>query len=160
MRRLRDGEWIAGAGAVLLLGATFLDWYGVSVRATLPGGRTVTASAGGSAWVVFTVLDVVLALLALLGLALVVAQVTRRGPAVPVALAVLVTVAGVLVLIAVAYRLVDQPGSDERAEMRVGSWLGLLGVLAITAGGWRSLREERDPHAPAPAIEEQPAPAP
>ena len=77
MRRLRDGEWIAGGGGAALLAALFLDWYG-----------------GLSAWRAHAVLDVVLALLALVPLALVVAQATRRSPAVPVALSVLTPLAG------------------------------------------------------------------
>ena len=56
MGRLRDGEWIAGAGGVALLAAMFLHWYGA-------GPFELTA------WQAFDVLDVVLALLALVPLA-------------------------------------------------------------------------------------------
>ncbi len=71
MGRLRDGEWIAGAGGVALLAAMFLHWYGA-------GRFEVTA------WQAFDVLDVVLALLALVPLGLVVTQATRSSPSIPV----------------------------------------------------------------------------
>ena len=83
MGRLRDGEWIAGAGGVALLAAMFLHWYG-------DGPFELTA------WQAFDVLDVVLALLALVPLALVVTQATRRSPSIPVAFSVLSTLAGML----------------------------------------------------------------
>jgi hypothetical protein len=55
----------------------FLHWY-----------------SGPSAWQAFSVLDVVLALLALVPLALVVLQATHRSPSLPVAFSVFSAVAG------------------------------------------------------------------
>ena len=43
MGRLRDGEWIAGAGGVALLAAMFLHWYGAG-RSSSPPGRRSTSS--------------------------------------------------------------------------------------------------------------------
>src|SRR5689334_8585576 len=50
LRRLRVGEWIVGACGVVLLISLFLDWYG---------------DPSETAWEAFSILDVILALVAL-----------------------------------------------------------------------------------------------
>jgi uncharacterized membrane protein len=147
MGRLRDGEWIAGAGGVALVAAMFLHWYGA-------GPVEVTA------WQAFDVLDVVLALLALVPLGLVVTQATRRSPSIPVAFSVLTTLAGGLAALLVLYRIVNQPGPNDLVEVQAGAWLGFVAALVVAAGGWRSLRVEPIPGTPMPPIEDLPAPAP
>jgi hypothetical protein len=143
MRRLRDGEWIALGGGAALLAALFLDWYG-----------------GLSAWRAHAVLDVVLALLALVPLALAVAQATRRSPAVPVALSVLTPLAGLAAAVLIAWRMADQPGPDAARAVHGGAWLGLAAAALIVVGGWRSMRDERIPGAPPVPVESLPAPPP
>jgi len=147
MGRLRDGELIAGAGAVALLAAMFLHWYGA-------GPFEATA------WQAFDVLDVILVLLALVPIALVVCQITRRSPAIPVALSVLTWLAGILAALLILYRIVNQPGPNDLVDVQAGAWLGLLAALVIAGGGWRSTRVERIPGAAQPPIEDLPAPAP
>ena len=148
MGRLRDGEWIAGAGGLALLAAMFLHWYGL-------GGI-----AEATAWQAFGVLDVVLALLALAPLGLVVVQATRTSPAIPVAFSVLATLAGALAALLILYRIVNQPGPNELVDVQVGAWLGLLAALVIAAGGWRSMRVEPIPGAPDPPVQDLPLPSP
>jgi hypothetical protein len=143
MRRLRDGEWLAAAGGAALLAALFLDWYG-----------------GLSAWRAHAVIDVVLALVALVPFALFAAQATRRSPAVPVALSVLTPLAGLLAVLLIVFRMADQPGPDELRAVHGGAWLGLAAAALIVVGGWRSLRVERIPGAPAVPVESLPAPPP
>jgi hypothetical protein len=147
MGRLRDGEWIAGAGGVALPAAMFLHWYAA-------GPLEVTA------WQAFGVLDVVLALLALVPLGLVVAQAKRPSPSIPVALSVCSWLAGLLAALLILYRIVDQPGPNDLVEVEAGAWLGFLAALVIATGGWRSLRAEPVPGAPLPPVEDLPAPAP
>jgi hypothetical protein len=154
MRRLRDGEWIAGAGAVALLASMFLHWYGLD--AALLGG----VAAEATAWQAFGVLDIVLALLALVPLTLVFTQVTRSSPAIPVFFSVMTVLAGALATLLILYRVVNQPGPNEIVDVQVGAWLGLLAAVVITAGGWRSLRVEPVPGQPMPPIEDLAAPAP
>ena len=147
MARLRAGEWLAGAAAVVLLGSLFLDWSRAPVG-------------GASAWEAFDVLDFVLAALALVPLALFVTQATRRCPAIPVTFSVLTALAGALATLLIAVRLIDQPGPNALITVEAGAWLGLLAALLATAGGWRSMRVEAVPHTPAPAVTDMPAPAP
>lgn len=143
MGRLRDGEWVAGAGGVALLAALFLDWF-----------------SGASGWQAFSVLDVVLALLALLPLALVVLQATRESPSLPVAFSVLTTVGGALATLLILYRMLNQPGPNDRVDVELGAWIGLAAALVTAVGGWRSMRDEAMPGARRPPVEDLPAPAP
>jgi hypothetical protein len=167
MGRLRDGEWIAGAGGVALLAALFLHWYGVSLEPldqALPPGTIgvldIFQGAEATAWQAFDVLDVVLALLALVPLGLVFTQATRRSPSIPVAFSVLTTLAGGLAALLILYRIVNQPGPNDLVTVEAGAWLGLLAALVIAGGGWRSMRVEPIPGAPMPPVDEFPAPAP
>jgi hypothetical protein len=156
MRRLRDGEWIVGAGGLALLAAMFLDWYGTTVRF----GALDRFEPAVNAWQAFSVLDVVLVLIALVPLALVVLQATRESPSLPVALSVLTTLAGALATLLIAYRLLNQPGPNDAVEVEAGAWIGFVAALVVTAGGWRSMRVEEVPGVPLPPIEDLPAPAP
>ncbi|HTE59747.1 MAG TPA: hypothetical protein VK631_05305 [Solirubrobacteraceae bacterium] len=146
MARLRDGEWIAGAGGVALLAAMFLHWYGAGPFAV-------------SAWRAFAVLDIVLALLALVPFGLVFTHATRPSPSIPVAFSVCTMLGGALAALLILYRIVNQPGPNDLVEVEAGAWLGFAAALAIAAGGWRSLRIEAIPGAPLPPIEDLPAPS-
>src|SRR5436309_3398102 len=62
LRRARAWDWVAGLAGAVLIASLFLHWY----RA--PGGGSVTA------WQAFTVVDVILFVVGLVGIALVVAN--------------------------------------------------------------------------------------
>ncbi len=99
--RLRPGEIIAGAAAVLLLVLMFaVPWY--RVRATSIDG-----------WDSLTDLRWLLIVTIIAALALAYFQATRRAPAIPVNLSVIVTVLGLVSSLALIYRvLINVPGSD------------------------------------------------
>jgi carbon starvation protein CstA len=160
MGRLRDGELIAGAGGLALLAAMFLHWYEVPRVPALEGavGYAPLAISVGTAWQAFGVLDVVLALLALVPLALVFLQATRRSPALPVAFSVFTALAGMLAALLILYRIVNQPGPNDAVDVQAGAWLGLLAALVVAVGGWRSLRVEPVPGTPPVPVEDLPAP--
>ena len=143
MRRLRLGELLAGGGALALLVATFLDWY-------TPG----EGGEGLSAWSAFTVVDLLLAVVVALGLAVLTFQVMGRGPALPVALEVVTTTLALAATLLVLYRILNQPGSNDAFDVSAGAWLGLVAVATVFWGSWRALSDERsrpaDPHAPEP----------
>jgi hypothetical protein len=159
MRRLRDGEWIAGAGGVALIASLFLHWYGLAGELG-PLAEAAGVSVEATGWQAFGVLDVVLLLLALVPLALVVLQATRTAPSIPVAFSTLTVLAGALATLLVLIRLIDQPGPNELVGVEAGAWLGLVAAIVTTAGGWRSLRTEDIPGVPLPPVEQQPAPSP
>ena len=149
MRRLRSGELLAGAAALVLLAATFLDWYAPSAR-----------PAGLSAWSAFTVLDLLLAVVIALGVAVLVLQVAGHGPALPVAVEVVTITLALATTLLVAYRILDQPGPNGAVEVSAGAWLGLLAVAAVLLGAWRALGDERARPADPPAPEPDRRPAP
>ena len=129
--RLRPGEIIAGAAAVLLLVLMFaVPWY--RVKATSING-----------WDSLTDLRWLLIVTIIAALALAYFQATRRPPAIPVNLSVIVTVLGLLSSLALIYRvLINVPGSDSVVDARVGAYLGLVSALAILYGGFASMRQE------------------
>jgi hypothetical protein len=155
LRRLRVGEWIVGACGVLLLIALFLPWYG---------------DPSSTAWEAFTVLDVILALLALAAISVPIVTAGHRVPAVPLALESLTALFGLLGLVLVLFRVLNLPGEADGRE--VGLWLGLLATLGVFAGGMIGMRDERRsrrgrhtdlsgvPVGSQPEIETLPAPRP
>ena len=140
---MRSGEMVAGGAALALLVVSFLDWYAPSGRAD-----------GLSAWSAFSVVDVLLAAVVALGLAVLVLQVAGRGPALPVAFEVVTITLSLATTLLVLYRILDQPGPNDTIEVSAGAWLGLTAVAAVFWGSWRALADERsrpaDPPAPEP----------
>jgi hypothetical protein len=139
VRRLRPGEWLAFAGGVALLVSLFSTWY------TIEGGLL---SASASGWQAFTVIDVLLALVAACGIALAVVQAVDTRPALPVAASVLLVPVGFVGVLLVLFRLIFQPGPNEFVNLGAGAWLALAATLAITAGAWLAVADERAPHVP------------
>jgi len=74
-------------------------------------------------------------------LALAYFQASRRSPAIPVVLSVIVTVLGGLSALALIYRvLINTPAST--LDQRAGAYLGLVAAIVIAYGGYKSMREE------------------
>jgi hypothetical protein len=142
--RLRRGEVIAGVSAVLLLAFMFLfTWYGTvpsdSVHAI--GSRQHTS--GENAWHALRILRWLMLITIAVALALAATQATRRSPAVPVSLSIIVTVLGGLTSVLLVYRvLINLPGNDNFVDQKIGAFLGLVSALGIALGGYQSMREE------------------
>lgn len=147
VRWLKPGDWLAGLGGLALLVSLFLTWYSVT-----GASRELTG------WQSFSIIDVLLALAALLGIALAVTTATRRTPAVPVALGVIAGPVGALATVLVLIRLLDPPGPNELLDLGPGVWLALAGAAAVAAGAWWSIGDERNRGVPAPPVEVRPAP--
>ncbi len=150
MRRVRTGEIVAGVAGVVLLLSLFLEWYTVRGRAE-----------GLTAWSAFSFVDLLVCLVALLGIALAVSQVVGRGPALPVAIGVITTTLGLAATLLVLYRILNQPGPNDAIGVGAGAWIGLAACLGVFLGAWLSLSDERprpaDPVPPVP--ERRPTPA-
>jgi hypothetical protein len=128
LRKLRNGDWIALAGGVLMIVALFLPWYGA-------GGQTATG------WQSLTVIDVVLLICALFGIAQWFFTVQQPTPAMPLAVAGLGAWTGLLAMLLVLIRLIDSPADGLGVEY--GAWLALAAAVVLFTGAWRSLGDER-----------------
>jgi hypothetical protein len=144
LSRLRLGELAVLLGCACAIGSLTLSWY------QTPEGNL-------SAWATFGPAVVLLMLAALVGLVLVVATVTERSTAIPVAAAVWSTLFGILGVVAAVVRLLERP--HHASALCAGSWLALVGALLILAGSWQSMRDERTSRysPPAPEPREKPA---
>jgi hypothetical protein len=142
LRRLQAGEWIAALGGVALLGSLFVPWYEPSA----------------SGWEALSAIDVLLAIVAASGVLLAVVTATQRVPAVPIALAAVVTLIGFLGVALVLLRVLDIPSAADGRGW--GLWLALAGALGILAGSVIAMREEHWPGAEDAPIEFVPAPRP
>jgi hypothetical protein len=145
---MRKAEPIAGLGGVLLLVSLFLTWYD-STPGAEPGGSSLTG------WEAFAVIDVLLAALALLAIAVPIVSALASGPAKPIGIAVIASSVGWLGIVLVGFRLLDNPG-----PLRAGAWLALAGATVAWIGSWLSLRDESTPGATPPELPRRPAPPP
>jgi hypothetical protein len=142
LRRLRAGEWLAGAGGIALIVALMLPWFDEE-----------------SGYEALTVIDVLLALLALLAIALPVLQATRDSPALPIAAGVVTAALGIPGVLLVLFRVIDDPFAG--ADRDVGIWVALAATVAIEAAGWMSIDNEYVKGLPPdPEPELRPAPQP
>ncbi len=124
--RLRRGELLAGVGAVLLL--VFMlagKWYGHGAHA-----RTGWEALSTLRWLLLVTIGA--------AFALVLAQISRRAPAIPATLSLVMMLLGLISVLALIYRVLINPPAHEQ----VGAFLGLISALALAYGGFLSLREE------------------
>jgi hypothetical protein len=149
-RRLRTGEAIALAAAILLFVLTFLDWYGT--KATTGGeplGGVVTGSGGGNAWQTLEVIPLflMLAIVVAVGAALLRLSDSGWKPLVPPGAAVCVL--GILAALLILIRIVSPPGPEGafselafESTLRLPIFLALAAALGIAYGGWRAMGDE------------------
>jgi hypothetical protein len=154
--RVRPGEWLAGAGGVLLIASLFLTWYPAPAAPPRAGATPYAPLGGfGTGWQAFAVVDVILTILALSGPALLVVQATWSSPALPATLSIVAILAGFVATILVAIELLTPP---DGAGLGAGAWLGLAGALGLLVGGWWSMGTETVRGVPQPDVEVRPAP--
>jgi len=122
----RLGELLAGVAGCVLLVSLFLPWYS---DGELPM----------SGFEAFAVLDIVLVLLAGLGIVLMLAEMTQPTSAVPTAISALLALFGVVVVIWAAISLIAPPGADLDREWVLA---GVAAALLCTIGGFISGRDE------------------
>ncbi len=173
--RLSWGHWLAGIAALALLLVMAMDWYGTvqsdalrrDERLVFTGGREggeagrtlqreipAAAEKGErNAWQAYTGAGVIVLalLLAAIASALAAAALFAAGRLYEPAVSTVPTGVGLLAMIAVAYKMIDQPGLDVVTTLRSGAPLG-LGLLALLVlGGSRAMRVEARADAPSAA---------
>ena len=128
LRKERNGDWIALASGVVLVVALFLPWYDT-------GEQTF------SAWQELTVIDVILLVCALFGIAQWFFTAQQATPAMPLAIAGLGAWIGVLATILTLVRIVDVPADGLALEF--GAFVALAASVGLFTGAWRALGDER-----------------
>jgi hypothetical protein len=141
--RLRRGELIVGASAIVLLASMFaLKWYGLS-SAIGPTATKLGVASSLDGWTALSRIHWLLALTIACSLGLVFVQATRRAPALPVSMSVIVLVLAILTALALLYRVViNEPGADNLVEQKAGAFVGLISAIALLFGSYQSLRQE------------------
>jgi hypothetical protein len=143
LSRLRQGELIAGGGAVLLAASLFLmPWYAVN-SVLAPELAIEGRATSWDGWNGLTHLRWLLLIMILLVVALVWLQATQRAPALPVTFGMVVTVFGLITTVALLWRvLLDSPSAASHLDQKYGEFVGLAAAAVIFYGGYRSIREE------------------
>ena len=150
-RSLDAGAAVAAGGAVLLLVSLFLDWYGDDGR-------------GYSAWTVFEVVDLALALIALVTVS---TFLSRSGLEPRLPQAPLLVLGGAALVLTVS-QLIDEPPAVALAQfdLQTGAWLALAGSALVLAGAFMSVArvsfsvEQREPQAAETETVKMPPPDP
>ncbi len=128
LRRLRLGELLALVGAACVIVSLLEPWYQGAL------GRL-------DVWDTFGPGVALLMAAACAALALVLATLAERSPALPVSLAIWTVLLGLIAVIAAVVRVLERP--EHATSLRAGAWLALAGAVVIFAGAWQSLRDER-----------------
>jgi drug/metabolite transporter (DMT)-like permease len=181
--RLRVADWVALLAAFALLLVMAMDWYSTTQgeearrieRLAVPKGavggevarevrrqaRQIAEGDEQNAWQADGAIDrlILVALLATAGLALAAAFLRAAGrsfepPWTPSALAAVAAAAAGLL---VAYRIVQEPGSDAATTIKVGGPLALVALGVLALGAIRGLRAEEAGAAFAEPLEKPPA---
>jgi hypothetical protein len=169
LSRLRQGEKIAAAAALVLLVLMFLPWFGIDEESVLSQGEEFQSGASTeelleaqgdiqetfgdvdedatsvdlNAWESFGLIDIILLLTILVTLALVAARASGRDLDLPVSAGTLIAALGILSVLLILYRLIDTPGvSFLEYDRKFGVFLGLIAAAGIAFGGWRAMQEE------------------
>lgn len=186
--RLGRWHWLAGVAALALMLAMASDWYGTKQSDSLRRDQGLVDTDGETsgqpgrvlereippvaelgeqnAWQAYWAPDpgilVLLLLLGAVAAGLGVAygraaetKVTLMGAG-PSRIAVIV---GLLAIVAVILRLVDQPGADEATTVRGGAFLGLLALSLMVLGAAQAMKEDERAALDRPSTEGHPAQA-
>lgn len=135
--RIRIGDLLAGGWGLGLFAVLWLDWY-----ATPTGGR--------NAWESFAVVDVLVAVTALVCVAIPVVVAASKAPVLPVAVTVVALALTTVTMVVVLLRLVFEPGPDQVSAVDAGGYLGFFCVWGALLGTYLALRDERMPGVPEP----------
>jgi hypothetical protein len=131
LRRLRVGEGVLALSGAALLVSLFLPWY----------ERGDTSVSG---WESFTVIDVLLAAIAIFALTAVVAAATQPTTAVPISFESLSVLFGLVASVLALIRVLDVPDFGGAGwGTAAGAYLGLAGAVGVAAGALVAIRDER-----------------
>jgi hypothetical protein len=121
--RISPSELLAGICGLALLVDLFLPWF-----------------EGTDAWEAFTAIDLLLALVGAIAVALPLISAGNSKPDAPITATALTTLGGIVATLLVLFRLLDPPGAAPR---EIGLYLGLLAAVGVAVAAWRAMADER-----------------
>jgi hypothetical protein len=147
--RAPAGVRVAAAGAAALLVFMFLPWFSADQVVELSTGSVSAPGETRSAWGAFSLVDLLLALSALVTLALAAAAAYDVRLNLPAPPGLVIAALGCFAVLLIVVRLIVPPeittvvGSEVHVETgrKIGIVLGLLAAFAMTAGGYLSLQD-------------------
>jgi FtsH-binding integral membrane protein len=146
-RRLRWPEWVAAASAIVLLIVLFvMNWFTLRLVSGGAGTKYIVPDTVNG-WDSLSHLRWLLLITAIGALILFVLQATRRSPALPVTLSLVLPLLGGVSVIWVFVRVAISPPGGRCP----GGWVGLAAAAVLTWGAFRSLRMEGIAPTDAPA---------
>ncbi len=138
--KVRAGELLALVGAACVIVSLLVPYYEGPTTGTL------------TVWDTFGPAAALLLAATAAGLCLFATTLAERSTALPVVAAVWAIPLGLAGVISAIVRLLERP--NHATAVCAGAWLALAGTLAILAGGWQAVRDERrskyTPATPAP----------
>jgi hypothetical protein len=149
--RLRRGEALAAAAAILLFVLMFFDWWEIG-SGTEPGSLVLINpfDRGQNAWQALEVIPLflMLAIVVAVGVALMRALGSDWKPAVPAGAAVCAL--GLLAAVLIFVRMISPPevvpsdfeGDVFPVSLQLPIFLALAAALGIAYGGWRTMADE------------------
>ena len=149
--KISFGEMVAGASGLALFIFMFFPWYGLKTEVE---GLGDVEGVNGNAWEFFSIIDIILLLVALRAVGMAVARAAGAMPAdLPAPAGTIVAVAGALALLLILFRLISAPDPDITGDAvdlsrKVGVFLGLIAAAGITFGGFTAMKEREGGHAP------------
>lgn len=146
--KLSTGEKLSAVSALLLFVFMFFDWFGVEVSG-VPGFGGDVSGAGGSAWDALDVIPIFLMLAIVAAIGVAVIRLTDADLEPPVSLNAIVSALGLLAVLLILYRIIDQPGGggdfsgvEVDVTLKIGIFLALAAAAGIAYGGYRAMQEE------------------
>lgn len=156
------GTRIAGITGALLFIDLWMSWFGVNLDKLGADAKFLAnVDTTATAWQAFSLIDIIIAITALVAVAAFVRAAGGMRLELPVSLTTLAAGLGALSTLLILYRIVDNPGDAPNSQITVewGTWLGLLLAIGLTYGAWRAVSEETTAPTAAPPPATTPPPA-
>ncbi|MGH9111028.1 MAG: hypothetical protein ACRDZN_01795 [Acidimicrobiales bacterium] len=146
LSKLKTSDWVIGVSAIVLLIASFLDWFTAELKEDL--GLGISGSAGGSGW------DVGLfwaGIPVLLGLAMLAVVATRafspdtKLPDLPIGWGQALFIAGAVAAVIVLLKLLIGEDGNEFVDVNraFGLFLATLAAIGLAVGGYLKWQAEK-----------------
>jgi hypothetical protein len=134
--RLSQGQMISAIAGVVLVISLFLKWVGADLPAGVSGGASL------SGWEANNSLDIYLFIVALFAIVPAALEMGGGDTEVPFADAGATFLLGAIGTLLTLYVVLD--GFPDGTSTKIGAWVALIAVAAVTFGAYQAMSEELD----------------